>query len=171
MKQHLKVKQLCQLALLFALAVVLSFLENMIPPLIITVPGIMLGLSNIVVMYCLFYLGVGYSGVLLLSGFALLTRGVTAAFLGACGGICSILVMLLLVKVFHCSYFFVSSLGGIFHNIGQLLGASILLNQVVWTYTPVLVISGLIMGIITGKLLQVLLPVLHRQVLSSNTKK
>ncbi len=93
MKQHLKVKQLCQLALLFALAVVLSFLENLIPPLVVAVPGIKLGLSNIVVMYCLFYLGTGYSGILLLlkSGFALLTRGVTAAFLGACGGICSLL--------------------------------------------------------------------------------
>ena len=45
MKQHLKVKQLCQLALLFALAVVLSFLENLIPPLVVAVPGIKLGLS------------------------------------------------------------------------------------------------------------------------------
>ncbi len=173
MKQHLKVKQLCQLALLFALAVVLSFLENLIPPLVVAVPGIKLGLSNIVVMYCLFYLGTGYSGILLLlkSGFALLTRGVTAAFLGACGGICSLLIMLLLAKVFHCSSFFTSCFGGVFHNIGQLLGASILLNQVVWAYTPVLVISGVIMGIITGKLLQVVLPILHRQVLSSNTKK
>ena len=172
MKQHLKVKQLCQLALLFALAVVLSFLENLIPPLVVAVPGIKLGLSNIVVMYCFLpWDKVQWDSVAIKIWFCFANkRGYSGVFRGMRWDMFSS-YHAAFGKTVHCSAFFTSCFGGIFHNIGQLLGASILLNQVVWAYTPVLVISGVIMGIITGKLLQVVLPILHRQVLSSNTKK
>ena len=57
MRRKTNIYRLTGLALLFALSVVLMLLENMIPPLPALPPGVKLGLSNIAIMYCLFYMG------------------------------------------------------------------------------------------------------------------
>ena len=76
MRQKTNVYRLTGLALLFALSVVLMLLENMIPPLPALPPGVKLGLSNIAVMYCLFYMGKENAFILLVlkSLFVFLTR-------------------------------------------------------------------------------------------------
>lgn len=162
-----KTKKITTIALLFSLAMVLSFIESTIMPLFALPPGIKLGLSNIVVMYCMVYLG--FSSALQLSVlkalFVFLTRGATAGFLSLLGGIFSITIMFLLKKLLKdkVNYYTLSVFGALFHNIGQLVGAAIMLtNSFPLYYFPVLAISAVIMGLITGATLTVVIPALKR---------
>ena len=86
------------MGLLFALSVVLSFLEGTLTPLLGLPPGVKLGLANVVVMYALFFLGRGsaFTLVLLKSFFVLLTRGAMAGALSLGGGLLSLGVMAVL---------------------------------------------------------------------------
>ena len=78
-----KTRRVALMGLLFALSVVLSFLEGTLTPLLGLPPGVKLGLANVVVMYALFFLGRGsaFTLVLLKSFFVLLTRGAMAGAL------------------------------------------------------------------------------------------
>ena len=93
-----KTKKLTTLAMLFALAMVLSFVESSIMPIFALPPGVKLGLSNIVVMYCMVYMGFASAAELtVMKGlFAFLTRGATAGFLATIGGMFSITIMFVL---------------------------------------------------------------------------
>ena len=112
--------------LLFALAMALSFIEGtlVIPGLL---PGMKLGLANIVVMYALFFMGPKQALVLdiLKALFVFLVSGWTAGFLSLCGGLLSLLVMWLLYYHFPVrpTWYILSVCGALAHNIGQLLGA------------------------------------------------
>lgn len=160
------VRTVTNLGLLFALSVVLSLVEGLVPPLVPSVPGIKLGLANIVTMYCLFYAGWRSACLvtLLKSGFVFLTRGFTAFLMSFAGGLCAVGIMLLLLsfKRLKPSYQMVSVCGAVFHNIGQLGAASLLLGTLVFGYLPVLLLAGIVMGLITGTLLRIVLPALKR---------
>ncbi|MEG2929574.1 MAG: Gx transporter family protein [Oscillospiraceae bacterium] len=162
-----KTKKMTTIALLFALAMVLSFVEGMITPLFALPPGVKLGLANIVVMYCMVYMGFGSAMQvsLLKAFFVFLTRGVTAGFLSLLGGTFSIIIMFLLIKVFKdkINYYTLSVFGALFHNIGQLCGASIIFsNTAPMAYLPILSVSAVIMGLVTGATLKVVIPALKR---------
>lgn len=155
------------MGLLFSLALVLSVFEGMLPMLPGLPPGVKLGLSNIVTMYCLFCLGLkaGISIAVLKSVFVLLTRGGVAASISFAGGILSLFVMTVLLMIFKgkLSFFIVSIFGGIFHNIGQLIMVSIYMGTTLAIYYfPVLLVSGFFMGMITGTILKVVMPHLSR---------
>ena len=165
--------------LLFALAMALSFIEGtlVIPGLL---PGMKLGLANIVVMYALFFMGPKQALVLdvLKAFFVFLVSGWTAGFLSLCGGLLSLLVMWLLY--YHCplrpTWFILSVCGALAHNIGQLLGASVILSTAVslyyapviissslsFYYAPVMLVLGLVMGMLTSVTLRAMLPALGR---------
>ncbi|WRS27929.1 Gx transporter family protein [Oscillospiraceae bacterium MB08-C2-2] len=150
--------------LLFALAVALSVLEGTIP---FPVPGVRPGLSNVVVMFCVFVLGAGYAVLLALlkAGFVLLTRGITGALLSLMGGLLSVGLMCLLARMRRHvpSLSAVSMIGAVAHNIGQLMGASFLLHSTyVWAYLPVLLVSGVAMGMITALLYKAASPALKK---------
>ena len=152
-----------RLALLFAAAMALSWLEGLLPAFV-PVPGIKLGLSNVVTMYTLFFVGWPSAVVLavLKGGFAMLTRGLTAGLLSAAGGLLSVLVMAVCRKT-GSSPSFCSALGGVFHNVGQLVVAGLLLSTpFLWYYLPVLVLSGLGMGLVTGAVLRLTMSALDR---------
>ncbi len=74
---------LTRTALLFALSIVMAYLEHLIPPLPFQPPGVKLGLSNIITMYTLFFIGVpqGFLMAVLKGGFVFLTRGTIAGLL------------------------------------------------------------------------------------------
>ncbi len=154
--------------LLLALAIALSFAEGMLPALPMLPPGVKLGLSNIVTMYAVFFLGLGQALLIavLKSLFVLLTRGPTGAFLSVLGGLLSVCVMVLLAKIPHFSRLFISIGGAVSHNLGQLLGAVLLLRSgYALYYAPVLILSGIGMGLLTGVLLRFVMPglqMLHR---------
>ncbi|WP_242961421.1 Gx transporter family protein [Faecalibacterium prausnitzii] len=152
--------------LLFALAMALSFIEGtlVIPGLL---PGMKLGLANIVVMYALFFMGPKQAFVLdvLKAFFVFLVSGWTAGFLSLCGGLLSLLVMWLLY--YHCplrpTWFILSVCGALAHNIGQLLGASVILSTAVSLYyAPIMLVLGLVMGMLTSITLRAMLPALGR---------
>lgn len=154
------------LGLLFALSMVLSFVESGFAGLI-PIPGIKPGLSNIVTMYCLFCLSrrEAYTLALLKSFFVFLTRGAVGAAMSLAGGLLSVSVMLILLlfgeKKFSDT--FLSVCGGVSHNVGQILMAMLVLGSTaVVYYLPVLMISGVAMGVITGMLLRYLMPHLNR---------
>ncbi len=162
-----KIYKTAFMGLFFAVAIVLTLIENMIPPIPMLPPGMKLGLSNIVTMYCLFFVGKGsaFGIIFMKSFFVFLTRGMTAGLLSLSGGICAIIVMIFLIAVFKnkCSYLMLSVTGGIFHNIGQIIMASIILNtSLIFYYFPILVVSGLLAGIITAALLRIIMPALNK---------
>lgn len=151
------------MGLLFSLSIVLSIVESAFSGLI-PIPGIKLGLSNIVVMYCLFFLGKreAYALACLKAFFVFLTRGPVGAVMSLSGGLASVTVMLLLARG-ERSPLFVSICGGLSHNIGQLAAASLLLgNSAVFYYFPVLAVAGVGMGVFTGVTLRLLTPYFKR---------
>jgi heptaprenyl diphosphate synthase len=156
-------------AMIFAAALVMSIVENMLPPLPIAVPGIKFGLSNIAVMYALFFLGArpAYMIAVLKAMFVFATRGLLASALSLAGGIMSLSVMLLLLIVFRerISYMSISIFGALFHNIGQFAVISLIYTGMnIWPYFPILMISGIIAGIVTSNLLRFILPAFQRLV-------
>ncbi len=158
-------KKVAFLGLLFALALVLSFVESAIPVSGFLPAGVKPGLSNIVTMYAVFFLGYGeaFSIAVLKSLFVFITRGATAAFLSVSGGVFSVLLMLLLLLPKRkLSYLVISMFGSVAHNLAQLLAASVLLGSDALYYAPVLVVSGVLMGVLTGILLRAVLPALGR---------
>lgn len=161
-----KAREVATAGMLFALAITLSFLESMVTPLLGLMPAMKLGLSNIVVMYALLFLRgrTALALVLLKALFALLTRGATAGFLSLCGGLLSLLLLWLLLHI-PCGvtgYIFSVS-GALAHNLGQLLGASVLLGSgMALAYAPVLLVAGLAVGLLTSLIARALFPALRR---------
>ena len=155
-------KKVAFMGAMFSLTLVLSFLEyNLLPPLPIN--GVKLGLSNIVIMYSVFFEG-SYSAFslgILKSIFVTLTRGAISGIISLFGGFISIVIMIISNKLQKDkkSYVFTSILGGVFHNIGQLICASLILkNLMVYYYLPILIVSGIVVGFITATVLKVLVP-------------
>ena len=102
-------------------------------------PGVKFGLSNIAVMYALFFLSKGqaYSIAVLKSLFVAMTRGMIAGILSLSGGILSLTVMLILMVLFRdkASYAVISISGAIAHNLGQFVAISfIYTGMYLWAY-------------------------------------
>ncbi|MGI6577956.1 MAG: Gx transporter family protein [Eubacteriales bacterium] len=162
-----KTRLLVLTALLFAMALVLSIIENYLPVLIPSVPGVKFGLSNIAVMYALFFLkkSQAFAIAALKSLFAMATRGVIAGLLSFSGGILSLLIMIVLMCIFgnRISYVLLSITGSIFHNIGQLAAVALVYTSLyTFAYFPVLLITGVLAGIATATLLRVIIPALKK---------
>lgn len=161
-----RVRQTVLMGLMFALAMVLSYVESMItvPGL---PPGVKLGLSNIVTMYCVFFLGWRQG---------LYTGCAQGQFCPAHPGIYRCLyeyrrrscigygdVLLILPKKLNLSYTLISVLGSLGHNFGQLLMASVIMKSgFVIYYLPIMAVSGVGMGVATGVLLRVMLPYMNK---------
>lgn len=144
MQSQDKTRRMTTLALLAAASVVLSWLDSLIP-VSGALPGAKLGLANLTVLTGLYLLGPGMAAVLgllkiLLSTF--LFGNAFSFFYAASGGVLSFLVMLELKK--RCSVVFVSLMGGMFHNLGQLMvAAAVLKTAGLMGYLPVLLLCGI----------------------------
>lgn len=146
--------------ILAALALIFSYVEALVP-FHAGVPGIKLGLANLVPLIILYRLDARYAAAanlirVLLAG--LLFSGLFAALYSLAGCIVSFLAMWLLKKTGLFSVVGVSMAGGVFHNLGQLCVAMAIVSgpQLVH-YMPVLIISGMAAGIIVGIGAQILL--------------
>ena len=150
--------------ILAALAVVLSLLENLLPPIPGMPPGAKLGLSNIVSMYAAGCVGFFPAMTVALAKglFAFLTRGVTAGLMSTAGGLFSTLIVWLLLKKLHFGLLGASAAGALTHNAAQLMIACLLTSSAVLYYAPILVLLGTASGILTGLVLGVLLPPLEK---------
>ena len=164
-----KIQILVFSGLLFAIALILSLVESFFPIMPIAVPGVKIGLSNIAVMYAIFFLGArqAYAIAILKALFVFFTRGFIASTLSLSGGLLSVTGMILMLFLLKekVSYSGISVVGAVSHNIGQFLVVSLIYVGVsIWAYLPVLLITGVIAGLLTATLLRILLPALKRLV-------
>lgn len=145
--------KIAMLGIFTALALVFSYIETFIK-IDIAVPGIKLGLANIVTIIVLCSFGVADAiivSVLRVFLSSLLFGNLTVMIYSLAGALVSILIMWLFSKINFFSATGISILGGVAHNMGQLLVAWLIIkNQNVLIYAPVLIISGTITGILIG---------------------
>lgn len=140
-------------AMLAALALIFSYIEAILP-LSSGIPGVKLGIANLVVIIALYTLGFRYAMAInliriLVAG--LLFNGAFGALYSLSGGILSLAVMYLLKKTGLFSTIGVSMAGGVAHNFGQLLVAALIVSTMkLFYYFPVLLFSGMISGILIG---------------------
>ena len=136
-----------------ALALIFSYIEVLIP-FNFGIPGIKLGIANLVIIVALYYLGTRYALLIniiriLIGG--LLFSGVFGMLYSMAGALLSMLVMVLVKKCGLFSVTGVSMAGGVAHNLGQLLVAAFLVSNLkIFVYFPVLVISGVVSGAVIG---------------------
>ena len=149
------VKKLTSLSVAVALAMVLSFIECLIPPLV-AVPGVKIGLANIVTVFILYVFGwreaASVSLIRVLLSSLLFGSAVSLAY-SLSGAALSFLGMLALKKLPFSSEVSVSIVGGVLHNAGQIIAACIIMeNAAIMGYLPPLIISGTVAGVAVGTL-------------------
>lgn len=152
---HQSVRWLTRMTLLTAAAVVLGYIERLIP-MPGSIPGVKLGLANTVLLYAIYLLDARSAFVLMilkvgLSG--LLYAGVSAMMFSLGGGLCSLVMMLLIKKLggSGVSIIGVSVVGAVFHNVGQTAVAALMVNTAaLMGYVPFLLVAAVVTGILTG---------------------
>lgn len=159
--KRLSVKELTLVGLFAALAVVCSVLESFLPPL--PVPGARLGLANVAVTAATVLLspigGIAVAALKVL--FTLLTRGVTAAWMAGCGTCLAVATTVCLLPLWRrerLTFVGVSVASAGAHTLGQLLGSTVLLSGAVWAYAPMLLLLSVPAGVLTGLVLNMLIP-------------
>lgn len=148
----MKTKKLTLLGLLSTISIIFGYIE-MLFPIPLPIPGIKLGLGNIAVLVSLYLFGNSSSL------FIMIIKVVITSLLFAtpltfiysfAGGILSLIIMIIMKK-FNFNIITVSIGGGIFHNIGQLLTASVILKNInILYYLPILIIVGSVMACAVG---------------------
>ncbi len=149
----MKIRTLARMALLTAAALILGYIDALIP-LVPSVPGIKLGLSNLVLLYAVFYMRPLETVILMLLKVglsSLLFGNAIGALYALAGGMLSVTAMLLLKRIPGVSPIPVSTVGGITHILGQLaVGTALISWQPVLVYAPWLLIAGTVTGILLG---------------------
>ena len=136
-----------------ALALIFSYVETLIP-IQVGIPGVKLGLANLVVVVVLYKMGIKEAYTLavvrvILSGF--LFGNLFSIVYSLAGGLLSLTVMVALKRTKRSVLLGISAMGGVFHNVGQLIMAALVLESLsIGYYLPVLLISGLVTGILIG---------------------
>ena len=142
-------------ALLLSLALTLSYMERFFPlQMLIPLPGVKLGLANIVSLVALYLLD-GKSAYLILALRCILASafggGITSLIFSFTGGTLSMLAMISCRKLPFLSVYGVSILGAAAHNTGQILSAMLMMNSVyIGAYLPHLLIVAIFTGFATG---------------------
>lgn len=149
----METRKIARMGLLVALSMILSYVESLIPAFV-AVPGVKVGLANIVVIFALYTLGpiealtVSMLRVILSS---FLFGSVLSLLYSLSGALLSLGGMILMKKVKIFSTTAVSVTGGVLHNVGQILVACLVLEtDVLLYYLPVLILSGTITGAVIG---------------------
>ena len=169
-------KRIALVGIMIAQALVLAFLERLIP-LNFGIPGLKLGLANIITISALYILGPTYAitiqiGRILLTGL-MFGNGVSIIY-SLSGGILSVLVMVLIFKTDKpkLSIIGISAIAAIFHNVGQILIASLMVKSLnIAYYLPVLMIFGIATGIFVGLVSKYLVKAINKLKIDSFTNK
>lgn len=156
----MKARKVAFLGLSIALAMILSFVESQIP-VFTMIPGMKVGLPNLVIVFLLYRAGWKETVVVSLIRVglvALLFGNLQSLIFSVSGAALSLIGMILLKKIGKFSPVAVSVSGGVLHNVGQIIAAC-LWTQVaqVAYYLPVLLISGICAGVVIGLLAALLL--------------
>ena len=149
----MKTKKVAFLGLAIALAMVLSFVESQIPALV-AIPGIKVGLPNLVIVFLLYK--VGWKEAIIVSIVrtflvALLFGNIQSFTFSVVGAAVSLIGMILIKKLNWFSPITVSIMGGVFHNVGQIIAACLWTQtEEIVMYLPVLLLSGTVAGAVIG---------------------
>lgn len=150
----MKTKKITLISLLTTIALIIFMLEAQLPPLT-AIPGIKLGLANIVTLFALYYLGKCEALCVLLLRICLASifAGQAISFIySLSGGLLCLGAMFIASLLIKPSNMWITSvIGAVFHNTGQILIAVIITKTAaLWFYFPILLTSGLIAGFFTG---------------------
>ena len=147
------IRQITTMGMLVALAMVLGFVETLIP-INLGIPGMKLGLANIVVVIALFLFDIKTAVVVSILRIILIAMtfgNMSMMFYSIAGASLSLLSMIAISKIKSFSLISVSIVGGIMHNVGQIICAAFVVRtNGVFTYLPVLMIAGLVSGALIG---------------------
>ena len=150
----MKTRKLTRMALLTAIALTIFVIEAQIPA-VVPLPGVKLGLANIVTVYAVFTIGPGEAAAVLFCRIflgAIFAGNFSTIFYSAAGGALAILVTIFLRKVLtHKQLWVAGCLGAIAHSVGQVLMAVLLTST--WgliLYLPPLVCISIVTGLFTG---------------------
>ena len=146
-------KKLAMMGLFTALAMIFGYVEAILP-ISVGIPGVKLGLANIVVLFALYYLKPSEAFLINIVRIILVSfmfGNLSVMLYSLAGGVLSFGAMLLFKKSGKFSVYGVSVAGGVFHNVGQLLVAMLVLETMSLVYYgPVLLISGVVTGLVIG---------------------
>lgn len=156
----MKVKKLTVMAMLCAIALTIFMVEAQIPP-VVPLPGVKMGLSNIVTVFAVFSLGPGEAAAILFVRIflgAVFAGNFSTIFYSAAGGLCAILVTIALRKVLSSKQLWIAGcIGAAAHSIGQMAMAILLTGTPsLVIYLPVMIVCSIITGTFTGLCAQVL---------------
>lgn len=152
-------KRITEFGLLLAISLVFAYLESLLP-VMVAVPGVKLGLANVVTMLVLYRNGFKnafffMSLRVMMAGF--LFSGIAGIVYSFAGGLLSIVVMQTAKRFSFFSTIGVSMLGAVFHNAGQIITAMLVMeNAHILYYFPVLCATGVVTGFLTGYLSYIL---------------
>ena len=153
-KNALRTKKITFLALFASLALLLSYVEMLLPPIFTAVPGVKMGLHNIIIIHILYRFGIKEAVVVSGVRLAIVTMlfgNVTMFCYSLAGAVLSLAVMGILKKLDFMSTVGVSVAGAIMHNVGQVLVAILLMHTTeIGYYMIVLSVTGTIAGIFIG---------------------
>ena len=149
-----KIKRIAFLGLCTSVALLLSYIEAIVPPIYAAVPGIKIGMPNIAIIFVLYRFGFGsaaaVSFVRIVAVSLLFGNPMTFAY-SVAGAVLSLCVMALLKKLDKFSTVGVSVAGGVLHNVGQILMAMLLLGTAeIGYYLIVLAVTGTVSGVLIG---------------------
>lgn len=150
----MKAKRIAQLALLTALALIIFVVELQLPSFT-PIPGIKLGLANVITVFAVYRYRAGEAALVLLARIilgSLFSGNMMAIMYSLTGGALCLLGMILLKRVIPLKHMWLCSVfGAVLHNCGQVAVACVVTGTVwiVW-YLPVLVLSGCAAGVVTG---------------------
>lgn len=146
-------KKTAYCAMLTALAMIFSYIESLIP-FSFGIPGVKLGLSNLVVLMALYFFPSDWVLLVMLLKITLMSflfGNLSMMIYSIAGGILSFVMMLLFKRINGFSMIGVSIIGGVSHNIGQLCAAVLIVGSIApLSYMPVLIVSGAITGALIG---------------------
>lgn len=151
--EHKRVRRITICGVLTALAMIFSYIESLIP-IPVPIPGIKLGIANIAIITVLYIVGTWEAiaiNLLRITLTAILFGNMNTFLFSMAGGMLSILIMILLKRIGKFSMIGVSIVGGVSHNIGQIIAAVILMDSsAIAYYLPVLFVAGIITGVVIG---------------------
>lgn len=152
--------QVAMIGMFASLAIILGYVETLLP-IQLGIPGIKLGLANIVIVFVIYTLGgtaafvVNFIRILVINS---MFGTIMTLLFSLCGGILSLLVMLLVKRCSGIHLLSVSICGGIAHNVAQIIVASIFVkNSIVLLYLPIISIGGIVTGVLIGWMAGILL--------------
>ena len=150
----MKIRKLTAMALLCAIALTIHMVEAQIPP-IVPLPGVKIGLANIVTVFAVFALGPGEAAMILTGRIflgAVFAGNFSSILYSAAGGVCAILATILLRNIVTKKQLWAAgSLGAVAHSVGQVAAASLLMGSAgVLVYLPVLTAVSVVTGFCTG---------------------